>query len=75
MASPHVAGIAALMLQKNPLLEQADVEGILETAAIPLGAGCAAVTQPTGAVVNTCWGDDAAGEGLITAEAALSLTP
>jgi subtilisin family serine protease len=75
MASPHVAGIAALMLQKNPLLEQTDVEGILETAAIPLAAGCAAVTQPTGAVVNTCWGDDATGEGLITAEAALSLTP
>ena len=75
MASPHVAGIAALMLQKNPVLEQTDVEGILETAAIPLAAGCAALTQPGGAVVNTCWGDDATGEGLITAEAALSLTP
>ncbi len=30
MASPHVAGIAALMMQKNPNLTQFDVEGILE---------------------------------------------
>jgi len=35
MASPHVAGIAALMLQKNPGLRQSEVEGILERTAIP----------------------------------------
>jgi len=39
MASPHVAGIAALMLQKNPGLSQAVVESILEGSAIPLPAG------------------------------------
>ncbi|HEY0502470.1 MAG TPA: S8 family serine peptidase [Lysobacter sp.] len=75
MASPHVAGIAALMLQKNPSLEQADVEDILETAALPMGAGCALLSQPSGPAEQTCWGADATGEGLITAANALTLTP
>jgi subtilisin family serine protease len=35
-ATPHVTGIVALMLQKNPGLPAADVEGILEGAALPL---------------------------------------
>ena len=39
MASPHVAGIVALMAQKNPGLQQSDVETILESSAIPLPAG------------------------------------
>ena len=75
MASPHVAGIAALMLQKNPNLEQADVEDILTTAAIPLAPGCALLSQPSGPAVNECWGANATGSGLITAANALSLTP
>lgn len=75
MASPHVAGIAALMMQKDPGLVQADVEDILTTAAIPWGAGCALVSQPSGPAVNTCWGADATGSGLITASNALSMTP
>ncbi|HEV8695034.1 MAG TPA: S8 family serine peptidase [Lysobacter sp.] len=77
MASPHVAGIAALMLQKNPALAQADVETILETAAATktLAPGCALLAQPAGPPVNTCWGADATGAGLITAEAALLATP
>lgn len=75
MASPHVAGIAALMLQKNPALQQADVEDILETAALPMGAGCALLSQPSGPAQQTCWGADATGEGIITAANALTLTP
>jgi len=75
MASPHVAGIAALMLQKNPTLLQADVEDILETAALPMAAGCATLSQPSGPAVETCWGADATGEGVITAANALALTP
>ncbi len=75
MASPHVAGIAALMLQKNPALQQGDVEDILETAALPMGAGCALLSQPSGPAQQTCWGADATGEGIITAANALSLTP
>jgi subtilisin family serine protease len=39
-ASPHVAGIAALMLQKNPGLTAAQIEEILEDTAFPLPAGC-----------------------------------
>ncbi|KQY54999.1 S8 family serine peptidase [Lysobacter sp. Root494] len=75
MASPHVAGIAALMLQKNPTLQQADVEDILETAALPMGAGCAMLSQPSGPAQQTCWGADATGSGIITAANALAATP
>lgn len=75
MSSPHVAGIAALMLQKNPTLLQADVEDILETAALPMGEGCALLSQPSGPAEQTCWGEDATGEGIITAANALVLTP
>jgi subtilisin family serine protease len=39
-ASPHVAGIAALMLQKNPGLTTAQIEEILENTAFPLSPGC-----------------------------------
>jgi subtilisin family serine protease len=39
-ASPHVAGIAALMLQKNPGLTASQIEEILENTAFPLPAGC-----------------------------------
>ena len=63
------------MLQKNPGLSQADVEDILTTAAIPWGAGCALVSQPSGPAINECWGADATGSGLITASNALSFTP
>ena len=75
MASPHVAGIVALMAQKNPALTAAQAESILEDAAIPLPAGCRDVGQPGGATQNICWGVDATGHGLITADAALAGTP
>ena len=39
-ASPHVAGIAALMLQKNPTLTAAQIEEILENTAFPVPPGC-----------------------------------
>jgi subtilisin family serine protease len=74
MASPHVAGIVALMAQKHPALAQAQAEALLESAAIPLPAGCRTVLQPAGPT-EFCWGDDASGAGLITADAALSATP
>jgi subtilisin family serine protease len=40
VACPHVAGIAALMLQKNPGLTAAQIEEILENTALPLSPGC-----------------------------------
>lgn len=75
MASPHVAGIAALMMQKNATLTQGIVEGILESTAIPLPAGCRTVAQPSGPAQEFCWGTDATGSGLATADAALAATP
>jgi len=57
MASPHVAGIVALMAQKNPALTAAQAEATLEGAALDMA--------PAGV-------DNASGHGFITADAALS---
>jgi hypothetical protein len=72
MASPHVAGIAALMVQKKPSLTQPQVESILKSTATRISAGCRNVTQIDGTVENVCWGSDATGSGLATADAALA---
>ena len=72
MASPHVAGIAALMAQKDNGLTAAQAETILTTTAIPLAADCRTITGPSGATENVCWGADATGSGLATADAALA---
>ena len=71
MASPHVAGIVAMMTQKNPALTAAQAEEILENTAIPVAPGCAKVVEP-GAIVEHCWSSDATGHGLATADAALA---
>jgi subtilisin family serine protease len=83
MASPHVAGIVALMLQKNPTLGEAApnraarAEQILTSTAIQIpdvnqqvrpGPGAALATPPS-------WGTDRSGSGLATADAALTATP
>lgn len=38
MAAPHVAGLAALMLQSNPTLTVAEIESTIEETAIDLGS-------------------------------------
>ncbi len=38
MSCPHAAGVAALMLQQNPTLSPADIDSILESTALDLGA-------------------------------------
>lgn len=75
MAAPHVAGIAALIVQKNPTLGQAAVEGILKSSATYLAPGCRNVGQPDGTTVTRCWDADATGAGLARADAALAATP
>jgi subtilisin family serine protease len=76
MASPHVAGIVALMLEKNPTLNAFEAEEILESAAIPLAPGSRWVVNPNLTIwEEVSWGADATGHGLITADAALGLTP
>lgn len=75
MSSPHVAGIVALMAQKYPALTAAQAEAILTGSAIPLPPGCRNVYTPYGTIANFCWGADATGAGLATADAALAATP
>ncbi len=74
MASPHVAGIVALMVQKNPALTASDAETILESSAIYLAPGSLDIVSPYGPETMT-WGADATGAGLATADAALAATP
>lgn len=71
MASPHVTGTVALMLQKNPGLSAAQAETILENTAVPMAPGCATVLADG----STCWASDATGHGLLDASAALAATP
>ncbi|MDD5264096.1 MAG: S8 family serine peptidase [Candidatus Bipolaricaulis sp.] len=67
MASPHVAGLVALMFDKNPALAAADVEGILEGTAIDLPAGSRTVDDGSGVKVEFSWRDDATGAGIVLA--------
>ncbi len=75
MASPHVAGIVALMAQKSPLLTASEAESILESTAVPLPPGCRNVPQPDGTTLQFCWDATATGAGLAIADAALAATP
>lgn len=75
MASPHVAGLVALMAQKYPPLTAPFAETILQDSAIALPAGCRDVDPGTGTAVEFCWDDDATGAGLVAADAALAATP
>jgi subtilisin family serine protease len=74
MASPHVAGIAALMAQKKGGLTGPQAEAILTGSAIPLPPGSRSITTPSGTSTVT-WGADATGSGLATADAAVTATP
>lgn len=75
MASPHVAGIVALMAQKDTSLTAPQAESILEGSAIALPAGSRTITDPNQGSVTVSWDTDATGAGLATADAALAATP
>lgn len=75
MASPHVAGIVALMAQKYPALTASLAESILESSAIPMAAGSCVVTSSSGVSEEISWGSDATGAGLVDAQLALQSTP
>ena len=82
MATPHVAGVAALMLQKNPALTQLAVETILKNTALAIPAAGsrsifdfdhpATITWDTDCDGTPC---DAVGEGVIRADLAVLATP
>lgn len=69
MASPHVAGVAALMMQRDPGLVQADVENILKTTAKPILAPGFGFSLIAG---FQTWGSDATGAGLVQADEAIA---
>lgn len=83
MASPHVAGIAALLAERDPDLTPAQAETVLKAAAalLPMNSGCRMVSQPSGPAQNICWGPgndpaaslDADGAGFLTLTNALSI--
>ena len=82
MASPHVAATAALLLQKDPSLTQAQVEAILKSTALPLASNDTRYIFDSAAWVNMPWDTDCAGvlcdpvgAGLIQVDAALSTIP
>ena len=82
MATPHTTSVAAMIMQKNGALTQAQVENILKSTALPLPpAGSrsifdfdhpAVITWDTDCDGTPC---DAVGAGVLRADAALNLTP
>lgn len=73
MASPHVAGIVALMAERDPALTAARAEAVLEAVAIPMAPDTHRPLAPGPACCFTyTWGTDATGHGFITADAALA---
>jgi len=77
MSAPHVTGVAALMLEKNPTLDQGQVEAILKDTALDIPAGSMEIwdLSPTQGWYEYTWGTDATGSGLIQADAALDEVP
>jgi subtilisin family serine protease len=87
-SSPAVAGVVALMLQRNPGLSNAGaapgtidqpatwgagpLELALEGSAVPIAPGSATVTHRTGAPLTETWGADATGAGWILVDQAVA---
>jgi subtilisin family serine protease len=89
MASPHVASAAAMVLQKNPGLGQAQVEAILKGSALAVPATGTRnifdiLTTPpaVGSFIDIGWDTDcdgtpcdAVGSGLLQVDGAIAATP
>jgi subtilisin family serine protease len=82
MSVPHVSGLAAMILEKDDTLEQADVESILKGSATPLPSSISPypfaygyVRWPDENIYAFLWADDATGAGIIQADAALAAIP
>jgi subtilisin family serine protease len=73
MASPHVAGLVALMMQKNRSMSQATVESKLKSSATPFAASSSMIRSYTGGPLSPIsWGSDATGSGMVNAITALA---
>jgi subtilisin family serine protease len=83
MATPHVASVAALMLQKNPALTQAQIEAILKSTALPLPAADSRLVFDFDHFANILWDTscgalgacDAVGSGVVQADKAIAAVP
>lgn len=75
MATPHVSGLCALLLQANPSLTQYEMEELLESkcAYIPAPAS-QTIFHPVYGLITVSWDENAVGDGhgIIDADAALS---
>jgi subtilisin family serine protease len=83
-SSPLTAGVAALMLEKNPALTQAEVEAIMKSTARPMNAvdSRPGVLFPGFGEITVSWDDDCfgwscdpVGAGLLQADAAVDAVP
>lgn len=74
MSAPHVTGIAAQMLEKDPTLGQGKVESILKNTALDITAGSMSIfdLSPTMGWYTYSWGMNATGSGLVQADSALA---
>ena len=82
MATPHVSGIVALLLDKDPTLNQENVETILKDTATDLPSTLPPnpfaynyVRWPSGDIYTFLWDEYATGEGLVQADAVLAAIP
>jgi subtilisin family serine protease len=72
-AAPHVAGMVAQMLEKNPGLTQSQAEGYLRSTALAIPAAPGGVFTPAQFVFP--WDTNAMGSGLARGAAAVAATP
>jgi subtilisin family serine protease len=82
MASPHTAGVVACLLQKNPSLNQAQVEAVLKSTALPLPSVGSRNVFDFDHAASIAWdtdcggsGCDPVGSGVLQADAAISAVP
>jgi subtilisin family serine protease len=73
MATPHVAAAAAMMLEVDPTLTQAQIENILTSTAIPIPPGTAGDVQV--GFLSQIWGANATGAGLLQVDEAIGAIP
>jgi subtilisin family serine protease len=73
MASPHVAGLVALMMQKNKTMMQGTVESKLKSTATTFATSTRMIrNSPGGLLESISWGSDATGSGMVNAITALA---